>query len=159
VTINQKIARSALDVLAGTLKIETRPWFCLRAVRQIVQAATGADFYGRYLVKETSMREGKHVGNSRNDPWAADIESSLRHLGLSVKPEDMRAGDIVCSWKSAKPYGHIGIALGPDLVLENSPTQRGFSKAYRHPDGKVGYINLCPVTEFPEITGVFRLKE
>jgi cell wall-associated NlpC family hydrolase len=142
--MNERIVQAAFGVLEGRVAVEQRPWFCLKVARQIVEAGMGwraGEFYRRYWTHKVEE-------NKTEVPWARDLERSLRWGGYSVHIP--QAGDLVFSHVTARPYGHVGVMLTDKLVLENTPSERGFRK---------GNIAVVPLREWVPVTGVFRLRE
>lgn len=117
---NKKIVEAAYRAMFGQFPVENSSGgWCLRVTRQIVQEALGidhAEFYKRYMPE-------KAEGTDPNVPYARDVQLSLRNLGYGVKEEDILPGDIFCSWRPL-PYGHIGIVLSKEHVLENIASSR-----------------------------------
>lgn len=143
--MNQRIVKAILDALAGKIPVETRPMYCLKVVRQIVEAAMGwapGEFYRRYLTHRVEE-------NTTNVPWARDMERSLRRSGFEVA--NPVAGALVFSHVTARPYGHVGILLTPELVFENSPTPRGWRHT-RH------NLQLVPFNNWVPLTGIMDLE-
>jgi hypothetical protein len=142
--VNGRIVAAAWDVVRGELVVETRPMFCLKVVRQIVEHAMRwkpGEFYRRYWTHKVEE-------NRTAEPWARDLERSLRNRGLAAK--EPQAGDLVFNFRAAWPYGHVGVMLSNSVVLENTPSNRGFSR---------GNIRLVPLKEWGTPTTVIRLKE
>jgi hypothetical protein len=143
---NIRIANAAWRAARRELAVPTKPFFCLALCRIIVESALYGgrrEFYGRFLKAETSMRTGKHVGNARNDPWAADIEASMKLLNLAVPLAERQAGDLIFNWDAARPYGHVGIFLDRDTIIENiRPEYR------RHSISLPSYLALTPLEHF-----------
>ena len=151
---NERITRAAWAALKGDYPTETRPFFCLKFVRQVVEHALeqpSGDFYQRFLVRASSRKpEGT---NPLLDPWAVDLEASVKHLGLAVPLEERRPGDLLFNYEAAKPYGHVAILLEHDLVAENiAPKYRPKSGIF--PGSKA----LTPLEHFP-LTLIARLPE
>jgi hypothetical protein len=121
---NSKIVESSYRALSGQLMVEnTSGGWCLRVVRQIVQDAlkiNQSEFYERFLTIRAS-------GNNFDTPCARDIQLSLRGLGYSVSEDEVIPGDLFFSWKPM-PYGHVGIVLSTDYVLDNSSAQNCVSR-------------------------------
>jgi hypothetical protein len=142
--MNLKIVKACWEVVQGSLVTEGRGGFCLRFVRQVVEHAYGwkaGDFYRRFHTHTVEE-------NTTTEPWARDLERSMRSNGMAVK--DPQAGDMIFDYKRAKPYGHVALMLSNSMVLELSPTRRGFAR---------GNINLVTLKEWGTPTTVIRLKE
>ena len=110
-------------VLAAALAlnggIPASPHYCLRFVREVVEHALGMQPYEFHRTYWTHRVEENRTG----EPWARDIERSLRNAGLQV--DTPRAGDLVFNHRIALPYGHAGIMLSDILVLDVWPNPRG----------------------------------
>jgi len=121
---NKKIVEASYRALLGQTLVEnSSSGWCLRVVRQIVQDALRIghdDFYARFLKVKASETDP-------NVPYARDIQVSLRSLGYSVSEENIMPGDLFFSWKPM-PYGHTGIVLTTDYVLENSSGSRAVAR-------------------------------
>lgn len=128
---------------------ETSPGYCLKFVRQAVEAALKLGDTGFYRVI-TERADPKHSGF-----WARDAQKSMRALGWSVSPDlengQLEPGDIVCNFRVSKPYGHIGIYVGEvaisststlkvPCVIENQDARRG--------KRVLGAISITPLTTF-----------
>ena len=96
-----------------------QPHYCLRLVREIVEHAYGwapNEFYQRYWTHRVEE-------NRSGEPWARDLERSLRAAGYQVATP--QAGDLVFNHRIAWPYGHAGIMLSSMLVLDVWPNATG----------------------------------
>lgn len=132
-TSSEKIVRSASKALSGELQLPASSGYCLRLVRLVVEHALNIDFYGTYLTHKVERAAGDD-----HDPWARDLERSMRLSGLAVlEPQPnqryigMRAlkehampGDLlfrhdVAPTRAGTNVGHVGILLHNGLVLEN----------------------------------------
>lgn len=123
---NDQIVQAAWSAVFGKIPgVPQAPGFCLQAVRVIVEHALdwpSHDLYKRCLVASTSRRPGdagEQLRAAKQDPWAADLEASAKALGWPVPGKDRQPGDLVFNHAAAIPYGHVGILLTPDVVLEN----------------------------------------
>jgi cell wall-associated NlpC family hydrolase len=135
VTSNERIIRSATKALAGELQLPVATGYCLRLVRIIVEHALGINFYATYLTHRVERAPGDDT-----DPWARDLERSLRegghgiitppagansrYIGNRTLRELAQPGDLLFRWdvaptKAGTNVGHVGILLAHDLVLEN----------------------------------------
>jgi hypothetical protein len=110
-------------VLAAALAINggitAQPHHCLRFVRQVVEHAYGwppMGFYERYWTHRVEE-------NRSGEPWARDLERSLRNAGYQVATP--QAGDLVFNHAVAWPYGHAGVMLSDVLVIDAWPNPRG----------------------------------
>ena len=134
-----------LIVLAATAALNGRlaeptPRYCLRLVREIVEHALGLEPYGFYR-----LWRSHHVEENRtSEPWARDMERSLRAHGFAVPTA--RAGDLVFNHAIARPYGHAGIMLTDNLVLDVWPDATGPP------------LRLTPIAEWAPTT-IVRLPE
>lgn len=168
-SITSRLVRATHDAVEGKLQVITQPYFCLKAVRQIVEHALSIKFYDTFLTAETTMRTGQHVGKAKSDPWAADMEASLkkqREAGEgNILVHVPKAGDLVFNHKIAQPYGHVGIMLSDGLVFENAGSPRGFSRTFvhKHPtkagERVPGYLNVVPLELWFKPTLIVRLSE
>lgn len=118
----EKIEAGAWDVVAGKLITTTEPGLCLAFVRQVLEHALGWPSHRLYELAVTSWvipgwdQDQGHVSR--------DAERDLRDLGMTLTGDRVRGGDILFNWRAAWStrydayVGHVGIALGDDLVLE-----------------------------------------
>lgn len=138
---NRLILNSAHQALRGDLKVvDHASGFCLRAVREVLEHAflmKPHAFYATYLSHRVERYQ-----NDNTDPWARDMERSLRAQGMAVPIAERLPGDLVFQWKAAPTgsrspeghpnyYGHVGILLERDLIFENiNPKYRpgGFTR-------------------------------
>lgn len=117
---NAAIVAACWQVLRQELRTETRSGWCLRFVREVVQHAYGlshGQFYTAYRVAVTSSAPGRTLSA---EPWASDLEASMKQLGYGVSLAQRLPGDIVFNWRLAAPYGHIAILMDSNTVLELS---------------------------------------
>lgn len=145
---NERIANTCWQIAGGnTLLDKLAHGFCLQGVRLVIEYALhwpSHDLYRRYLVAGTTGREGgeaERLAAARADPYASDLEASMKRLGLAIPGEAKQPGDLVFDYERAKPIGHTGIYLGNNLILEVvSPAHRprSFSRA-----------NIC-LTPYPD---------
>lgn len=119
----------------------------MQAVRVIVEAALrmeSHEMYARWLVAGTTRRHGgerQRLAEAKRDPWAADFEASVKRLGWGVPLSERRAGDIIFDHNAAIPWGHIGVLLDRDTVLESiDPRFRPTSVHLPH-----GSLSLTPL--------------
>lgn len=117
--MNELIASRAWDVVRGNPLLDgTERGWCLQAVRRVVEASLGWDdheLYWRYGVARTTQGRADRTDWTW---WAADIEAAMKELDLAVPAEHREPGDLVFRYLAARPYGHVAIFLGHDLVLE-----------------------------------------
>lgn len=112
--MNAAIAAAAALALAGGVAQPTDTGYCLQFVREVVEHALGwpdRAFYRRYWVQRVEE-------NDTSEPWARDLERSLRDLGYAV--DEPRAGDLVFDF-TYRPVGHVGVMLTNDVVLDVFP--------------------------------------
>jgi hypothetical protein len=149
-TVNDRIAATAWLVVGGNPLLDklAHGW-CLQGVRLVIEHALhwpSHELYRRYLVAGTTGREGddaERLAAARTDPYASDLEASMKRLGLAIPGEAKLPGDLVFDYERAKPIGHTGIYLGNNLVLEVvSPAHRPRSFTRR---------NIC-LTPYPDWT-------
>jgi hypothetical protein len=138
--VGTAIVLSAALTLNGLAPITPQAHYCLRLVREVIEHAyqlpPGA-FYARYWTHKVEE-------NATSEPWARDLERSLRAAGLTVTTP--RAGDLVFNHRVAHPYGHAGIMLSSILVLDVWPNATGPP------------LRLTPVWEWAPTT-IIRLPE
>ena len=154
--MNEQIRVAAYAAARGEISVPGASGYCLSFVRRVVEAALfggRVEFYDRYLVAETSKRTGKDRGNARSDPWAADVEASMKYLSYSVPFAERQAGDLIFNHKGAAPVGHVAVLLEPNLVLEN------INESYRPKSIHLGrHLSQTPIEHFPT-TLIARLQE
>ena len=159
-TTNQKIVASLLRAAAGEVEIPQAPGWCLSFVRAVVEDALYGGvrkFYDLHLKAGTTRRGGTEAERLREawvSPWAADIERSMKVLGLGVPALLRRPGDLVFNHNAAAPVGHVGILLSRDLVVEN------INRSYRRQSVHLprGSLSVTPFKSLPW-TLVARLRE
>jgi len=143
-TVIHPYSKSINKVFAGELEVTTKPYLCLKLVRQIIEDANGwpsHELYRKYLT--TKVDE-----NNTSTPWARDFEASMYELGYVVDRAP-REGDIVFMSHAAWPYGHVGVMFTDELVFENTPSERGFMGP--------GALRLVHIKEWGKPTTVARL--
>lgn len=121
-TTNERIRSAAYAMARGEIDPPQSGYQCLRAVRLIVERALWqGDYrlYDEFLPVGTSRRTGDDVGRHKVDPWASDIEASMKHLGLAVPHVSRAAGDLIFNHNALPPWGHVGVLLESGLVLES----------------------------------------
>lgn len=151
------IARAAYGVLRGELAVPEKSGLCLQLVRLVVESAYGMKPHGFY---NWLTHPVERLPGDDHDPWARDMERSLREAGMaSLLPDEGRyvsaerlaaggnPGDLLFRWDTAKNrqgshVGHVGILLGGGLVLEN------VNPAYRPGSLVRGATALTPITKF-----------
>lgn len=148
-----RIQNSINAVLRGELELETRPNYCLRAVRQVVEHANGwkaGRFFDELQVYDHYTALNRQ--NASSGPWARSAEEAVIGRKWTVPGTRARPGDLVFSRQPAT-YGHVGI-VGTDeegklRVLENATVRRG-----RHLGGS---LNWVPFALWTGLTTVGRL--
>ena len=124
--MNEAIVQSLLRALSDNYHdIATQPGLCLAWVRRVVEygALGGRDraFYDKFLVAGTSRRGGTEAQRLQwawQNPWASDVEASMKKLGLQVPAMLRKGGDLVFNHNAAVPMGHVGILLDREWVVE-----------------------------------------
>lgn len=155
-TINDRITKAAWKAARKEIGVPTTSGMCLSLVRRVVEHALfGGDyqFYDRYLVSPTSRREGADVGNHRRDPWAIDLEASVKTLGYAVPLDEREPGDLIFNHNTVGKWGHVGVLVDASTVLENI-------KPYLRPGSiHLGtFLSLTPIQDFKP-TLLARIKE
>ena len=116
--MNTAIVLAAALTINGTIGTP-QAHYCLRLVREIVESAYGMPSGAFYTMYWTHRVEE----NRTSEPWARDLERSLRAAGLAVPIP--QAGDLVFNHQVAWPYGHAGVMLSDVLVLDVWPNATG----------------------------------
>ena len=166
-TVNERIVESAFAMLRGEISAPKRAGMCLALVRIVIEDALGLQPNEWYHVWRTYIVP-RGPGESY-DPWARDMERSLRNAGMEVAlprgggpkgDEDryvilledlLRPGDLLFRWDSPQRPGHVGILLPGNLVLEN------VFNGYRPVGLWSGPTALTPLGSWP-ITTVIRFN-
>lgn len=152
-TTNDLIVKAAVAAANGSVPgLPTQGGWCLKTTRLIVEWALfdgRAEFYKRWLVAGTTKRGGtdkERLREARADPWAADVERSMKQLGLGVPALLRKPGDLVFNYHAAAPIGHVGILLTRDMVLENirPDFRKGKSVHLKH-----GSLSITPYEALP----------
>jgi hypothetical protein len=143
--LGQAIALTASWALDG-LVAEAVPNYCLRLVREIVEHAAGMQPWGFYEVFLVTRVEENHTV----EPWARDLERSMRLMGLAV--HHPREGDIVFNYNLGGVYGHAGIMLTDELVLDVWPSASG-------PPLRVSHVDDWGPTTIARIPECLTVKE
>ena len=161
--MNPEIVAAAWRAAREDISIPSKPWMCLSLARRIVEAAHFNGeyaFYSKYLVKRTSMARARNKdGSADMTPYASDIEASMKALGFVIHKDNRQAGDLVFNWQAAKPFGHVGVLLDRDTVIENvKPSFRPQSVNLWRPNGSPLYIALTPLSQF-NVTTFARLQK
>ena len=136
--------------------METRPGYCLKVVRQIVEDGLDlapGEFYHRWIYPNFKLKPGETPEDIK-PYWARGAERALREAGLAVHSvKDAEPGDLVFSWRSSYPYGHVGVLLDGKLILENTyARRRGWKR-----DGQ-GALRITPMREWDQITTLVRIE-
>lgn len=144
-TKNDLIVQAVYDAMAGKYPVELRPLYCLKLARQVVEYGFGwpsGEFHRQYWKEKVEE-------NKTKEPWARDVQRSLRRMGKQIPFEDRMAGDLGFIWQAAFPVGHCGvIMLDGDWFFENTPSDRGYEK---------GNLKLTHFSELKHGLEVFRL--
>ena len=151
----EAIMEAGFKVLNGVLRPVKRPGYCLAFVRQIVEHALDmepGEFYKEFVDPYFKLRPGERLGVDIHPRWARGAERALRVAGLAVPLLAMRPGDLLFSYRVSRPYGHVGILMPGNLVLENTTADRGWKKEGR------GAIRLTPLSEWDPITTAVKLE-
>jgi len=133
VTSNEKILRSIDKAINNELPMPIPAGFCLKLVRLIVEDALSIDFYRTFLTHRVERADGDD-----NDPWARDLERSMRNAGLGILapqanqryvgnriikehalPGDLLFRHDVAPTPAGTNVGHVGILMHHGLVFEN----------------------------------------
>ena len=136
---NRRVVETVNEALMDRINVvDHASGFCLRAVREVLEAAFGIQLYRDY-VKE-------RVERNRDDSWdwwSRDVERSLRNRGMAVDLNERLPGDLLFYWRTARTgtfnalghpnyYGHVGILMPNNMIFENiNPKHRklAFSRA------------------------------
>lgn len=151
--MNPEIVKAAWKAAQLEIDVPRQPFMCLSLVRRIVEwAHYGGQyrFYSDYLVSRTSFARARAKDGSIDlTPYASDIEASMKTLGLQIDLPMRQAGDLIFNHNAAKPYGHVGILLDQNTVIENvNPKFRPHSLTIWRSNGAPAFISLTPLTEF-----------
>lgn len=152
---NQNICDTAWAAMRGEVNVyDDTPGMCLATVRQVLEASVLEPWtLYRDYVQEWVQPEGYDRSNGH---WARDCERSLRDLGMAVKGDRARPGDLLFNWRAAWSdrwgayIGHVAILLDHDLVFENVAPQ------YRPHSAHRGSLSLTPREYWGEPTTVVR---
>lgn len=154
-TANSLILSTCIDVLNGDQTADSRPGYCLSFARDVIEKSQGwkwGTLYTDYVTEEADPAGHR----AKAGPWARDAEKSLRDLGMAVKLEDAKPGDLFFVWRDAwsatwNAYvGHVGILLPGGLILENVDPK------YRPHSFHRGAIQLTPRKRWLAPTTVIR---
>jgi len=125
-TANEKIVMAAVDAANGKIPtLPNKPGYCLAFVRTVVERALWGGqwtLYDTFLVDGTTKRgddPAKRLAEAKEDPWAADLERSMKLLGMTVPAMFRKPGDLVFNYRGAAPMGHVAVLLTRDMVIEN----------------------------------------
>lgn len=158
-TPNEKITQSAYAAARGVLPVPDASGLCLALVRIVVEDALwngGRRFYD-WRTHPVERKVG--APQSAFVPVARDMERSLTRAGMGISlnmdgrhaiPDArLQPGDLLFRWDAAHwplgelpYYGHVGILLHGDLVLEN------INPAYRAHSLSRGATSLTPLDRF-----------
>jgi hypothetical protein len=156
-TPNERVVKAAYEAINGKIKLPTTSGFCLQHTRIIIERAHGLPSHGWYAWRTHPV---ERLPGDDKDPWARDMERSLRANGFAVESpttgnryltEEQVSngipGDIVFRWdlyktKAGSFVGHVGILLPGGVVYENiNPNSRPTSY-------KLGVNSLTPIKDF-----------
>lgn len=157
-----QVVDAAYRMSNGQLKAPEHPGFCLQLVRIIIEAAYGMKPYEFYDWRTHPVERAE--GDS-NEPWARDMERSLRIAGMNydfgdqryVRSEDIIAecdpGDLLFRWDVARTrqgtlIGHVGILMPGGMVLENVDPRHRSNSFIK------GYTALTPLNDFRVTTAI-----
>jgi len=156
---NERVVESAYRLIRGELRAPASAGLCLMLARLVVEDAFGLPSHGwyRWLTHRVEREPGDDT-----DPWARDMERSLRAGGFGVAEPAAgeryvssvalapvcEAGDILFRWDVAKTrqgtfVGHVGILMPGEMVLEN------IGPASRKRSFFNGPTALTPLSDFP----------
>ena len=126
-TDRERIEAAAMDVIHGRLHTTSEPGMCLAFARQVIEAAMGWPSHALY-------DQGPHAAvtswvmpaayDHASGHVARDAEHDLRRLGMTLQGDRPRGGDLAFDYEAAwdpslrAHYGHVGILLGEDEILE-----------------------------------------
>ena len=141
---NEKIVETLQKVLSGAMKGPKRKDLCLSFVRQVVDRARHGDANIYYFYSDIGVPTSP-------TPNAAQVERRLRELQWDIGYEARQPGDIVFNRNAAPPYGHVGMLLDRDTILES------VEPSYRPKSEKVDdFVMKTPITAWPQVTTVAR---
>jgi len=154
------VIESANKVLSGALRAPEHPGLCLQLARIIIEDAYGLKPYAFYNWLTNPVE--RDPADDR-DPWARDMERSLRLAGMAyefsegryIRPEtiiqEAEPGSLLFRWDVARsPYGtfigHVGVLLDNGMVLENINPRFRKTSFFR------GNTAITPLADFPTTT-------
>lgn len=118
------VARTARAVLEGSTLLDgVRPGWCLMGVRLVVEHALKLPAGGFYTAYGAARTE-RSAGRVDWSWWAADIEASMKRLGLAVPFAARQPGDLVFSYELAAPIGHVAVLASDGAMLEITDPRR-----------------------------------
>ncbi len=172
-TANERIVSAAYAGLRGDLTLPATGGMCLQAVRLIVERALYGGAYAWYERQRViRVEEAKRASH---DPYARDLEASLRHLGLALdlprralggdphrfvdlheatRRNLLLPGDLLFRWdvvpdRNGVLIGHVAVLLPGHLVLENVATRPG---ALARGPTVLSKLGAWPVTTVARLT-------
>ena len=179
-TVNERILSSAWAALRGELfAFETKPGYCLAAVRSVIEHAlewSSHTLYTDYLTERVETPSADSPLRWTRNPHARDLERSLRAQGMRVGRKEMLPGDLLFNYAAA-PYhptgwaqdfpgvpfppvpvtiGHVGIYLGNEVFAENiNPDYRPYGLTR-------GNLSITPLLEYEQhqgpVTSIIRFR-
>lgn len=162
---NALVLESAYAGLRGEIALPLQSGLCLAMVRIIIENAFDLESNEWYHIWRTYVVP--RGPDENHDPWARDMEASLRNAGMEValpraggpKGDETRyvvlledllkPGDLLFRWDSPQRPGHVGILMPGNTVLEN------VRRDYRPVGLWRGAIALTPLGSWP-VTTVIR---
>lgn len=156
------VVDSAYKLLRGEIAAPEKPGYCLKLVRLVVEDAYSLGSHGLYRYRSRVVDADKRASR---DPYARDMEASLRDQGMAVSQvydgpyvdqefAQLEPGDLLFRFDVAKDargvyIGHVGVLMPGGLVLENvTPRANSLSR---------GYTCLTPLWTWP-VTTVVRFQ-
>lgn len=158
-----QVVESAYKVLNGELKGPEHAGYCLQLVRLIVEDAYRMKPYSFYDWRTHPVERDQF---DSQEPWARDMERSLRAAGMAISFSDERyisqkdilerceSGSLLFRWDTAKSaygtfIGHVGILMPGGMVLEN------VNPVHRMNSFFLGVTALTPLKYFRVTTAIW----
>jgi hypothetical protein len=150
------VVDSGYRIMRGDLKAPVHSGFCLQLTRIIIEDAYSMKSHAFYNWLTHPVERA--AGDDR-EPWARDMERSLRNAGMAkdfgderyVRPErilgDCEPGVLLFRWDTAPSragtfIGHVGVLMPGGMVLENVHPRHRSGSFFR------GVTALTPLEEF-----------
>lgn len=157
-----QVVDAAYRMLSGQLKAPEHAGFCLQLTRVVIEAAYDMKPYEFYKWRTHVVERAEGDGN---EPWARDMERSLRFASMAYDFGDKRyvsfddiiaecePGDLLFRWDVARTkqgtfVGHVGILMPGGMVLENVDPRHRSRSFFR------GVTALTPLTDFRVTTAI-----